>query len=133
MAALENLDPAARLEAILDGQDIEPATRLEYFLKQAAAGGNGGAGGGTAFYINLLGLGPDETGRLDKTYNEIVTAITNEQAIMVKNSAVNYFYVLVSAFQSSQGECRVRLYDMSNQLLKVFVSDNADEQLVEEK
>ena len=34
--ALENLDPVTRLEAILDGADITPVTRLEYFLKQAA-------------------------------------------------------------------------------------------------
>ena len=34
--ALENLDPVTRLEAILDGEDITPVTRLEYFLKQAA-------------------------------------------------------------------------------------------------
>lgn len=40
---LENLEPAVRLEAILDGQDIEPVTRLEYFLKKAAEGGGGGS------------------------------------------------------------------------------------------
>lgn len=45
MAALENLDPAVRIESILDGQDIEPATRLEYFLKKAAEGGGGSSGG----------------------------------------------------------------------------------------
>jgi len=44
-AGLENLEPAVRLEEILDGQDIEPATRLEYFLKKAAEGGGGGVSG----------------------------------------------------------------------------------------
>lgn len=34
--ALENLTPAVRIEEILDGQNIEPVTRLEYFLKQAS-------------------------------------------------------------------------------------------------
>lgn len=34
--ALEDLTPAVRVEAILDGADIDPANRLEYFLKQAA-------------------------------------------------------------------------------------------------
>lgn len=34
--ALEDLNPAVRVEEILDGADIEPATRLEYFLKKAA-------------------------------------------------------------------------------------------------
>lgn len=38
-----SLKPVKRLEMILDGQDIEPVTRLEYFLKKAAEGG-GGAG-----------------------------------------------------------------------------------------
>lgn len=34
--ALEDLTPAVRVEEILDGSDIEPATRLEYFMKKAA-------------------------------------------------------------------------------------------------
>ena len=34
--ALEDLTPAVRTEEILDGADIEPATRLEYFMKKAA-------------------------------------------------------------------------------------------------
>ena len=36
-----------RIDKILDGQDIEPATRLEYFLKKAAEGG----GGGTSVHV----------------------------------------------------------------------------------
>ena len=34
--ALTDLTPAVRGEAILDGADIDPATRLEYFLSKAA-------------------------------------------------------------------------------------------------
>ena len=34
--ALEDLNPAVRVEEILDGGDIVPATRLEYFMKKAA-------------------------------------------------------------------------------------------------
>lgn len=37
--ALENLTPAVRVEAILNGEDIQPATRLEYFLQKAATCG----------------------------------------------------------------------------------------------
>lgn len=33
--ALENLSPIVREERLLAGVDLEPATRLEYFLKQA--------------------------------------------------------------------------------------------------
>lgn len=37
--ALENLSPIVREERLLAGVDLEPATRLEYFLKQAGSGG----------------------------------------------------------------------------------------------
>lgn len=40
--ALENLTPENRVERLLSGADIEPATRLEYFLKQAGSGGGDG-------------------------------------------------------------------------------------------
>lgn len=39
--ALENLTPENRVERLLSGADLEPATRLEYFLKQAGSGGGG--------------------------------------------------------------------------------------------
>lgn len=51
--ALENLDPAVRIEEILDGQDIEPATRLEYFLKKASEGG--GSGGSEIHIVRATG------------------------------------------------------------------------------
>lgn len=35
--ALANLEPSTRIEAILDGAEITPATRMEYFLQKAAA------------------------------------------------------------------------------------------------
>ena len=37
--ALENLEPVTRFEAMLAGADIDPVTRLEYFLKLAATSG----------------------------------------------------------------------------------------------
>lgn len=39
--ALENLSPVVREERLLAGEDLEPANRLEYFLKQAGSGGSG--------------------------------------------------------------------------------------------
>lgn len=36
--ALENLTPENRVERLLSGSDLEPANRLEYFLKQAGSG-----------------------------------------------------------------------------------------------
>lgn len=40
--ALENLTPENRVERLLSGADLDPATRLEYFLKQAGSGGGKG-------------------------------------------------------------------------------------------
>lgn len=37
--ALNNLNPVTRMESILNGDNIEPVTREEYFWKQAASGG----------------------------------------------------------------------------------------------
>ena len=39
--ALENLTPSNRMEAILDGQDIEPSNRKEYFMQKAVSAGGG--------------------------------------------------------------------------------------------
>lgn len=41
--ALSNLTPVTRPEAILDGSEITPVTRREYFLQKAATSGGGGA------------------------------------------------------------------------------------------
>lgn len=49
--ALENLTPIVREEQLLAGEDLEPVTRLEYFLKQA---GSGGGGSGTVEYEPVL-------------------------------------------------------------------------------
>lgn len=35
LRSLSDLDPVTRMEAILDGEDISPATREEYFVKKA--------------------------------------------------------------------------------------------------
>lgn len=49
--ALENLTPENRVERLLSGADLDPATRLEYFLKQA---GSGGGGSGSVEYEPVL-------------------------------------------------------------------------------
>lgn len=49
--ALENLSPIVREERLLAGEDLEPANRLEYFLKQA---GSGGGGSGSVEYEPVL-------------------------------------------------------------------------------
>lgn len=58
--ALEDLNPAVRVEEILDGADIEPATRLEYFMKKAAnevPKPSGSADAGKAVLVNEDGDG----------------------------------------------------------------------------
>lgn len=44
MSLGNDLTPAVREESILNGGDITPATRLEWFLAKAAEGGGGGGG-----------------------------------------------------------------------------------------
>lgn len=44
MSLGNDLTPVVREESILNGEDITPATRLEYFLAKAAEGGGGGGG-----------------------------------------------------------------------------------------
>lgn len=122
--ALENLEPATRIESILDGEDIEPATRLEYFLKQAAAGG----GGGAAFVINVVPSIENVPTHLDKTYNEIAAAITNEQVMSVKLSNANIFFFFLQA-TSAEGVYTVMLYDFTTSKLIVFDSETADGRL----
>ena len=53
MSQEKNLHPITRKEKILDGQDLAPVTRLEYFLKKAATKGEGG-GGGADIYIGTI-------------------------------------------------------------------------------
>jgi hypothetical protein len=39
---MPDMEPITREEKILSGEDLEPITRLEYFLKKASQGGGGG-------------------------------------------------------------------------------------------
>lgn len=71
--ALENLEPATRIESILDGEDIAPATRLEYFLKKASAGGGGGGGGEQSILFASI-IDDGGTMKLDKTWLECKNA-----------------------------------------------------------
>jgi hypothetical protein len=133
MALVENLEPATRIESILDGEDIEPATRLEYFLKQAAAGG----GSGGAFVINrVYGTLGGDPGYLDKSYNEIVAAITNGQAIQVMDIAMQEDYPVYTFYNVcfvSQEGAQSFLVVISDPLTKdvlAYKSETADGQLV---
>lgn len=119
MADTYDLDPAVRIEEILNGDDIEPANRLEYFLKKAAtevpkptsadagkvitvnqdgdgyelAEGGGGGGADSLLVANLVyveGENGEEKNRLDKTWRECRDA----DAIIIRTSTLEPFNFL---------------------------------------
>ena len=55
MSQEKDLHPITRKEKILDGQDLAPVTRLEYFLKKAATKGGGGGSGLPAYSSSDIG------------------------------------------------------------------------------
>ena len=58
--ALENLEPVTRMESILNGDEISPVTREEYFWQKAATSGSGGLPEYTAADVGkVLMLGED--------------------------------------------------------------------------
>lgn len=68
-----SIEPYNRAERILSGEDLEPTTRLEYFMKEAASGGGGGGGGAEKVVFNILD--GEEEGELifadSKTINDV--------------------------------------------------------------
>jgi len=95
--ALENLEPVTRMESILNGDNIEPVTREEYFWQQAATSGSGGlpeytdadvgkvltVGEGRPIwigeYLDVVVTEDPETFicTIHATYNTIATALNN--------------------------------------------------------
>lgn len=50
---MADLKPITRQEKIISGEDIQPITRLEYFLKEYSGGNSGGGSGGGGSSIKL--------------------------------------------------------------------------------
>jgi len=131
--ALENLTPAVRVEAILDGADIDPANRLEYFLKQAAnevpkpvgaedagkvvtvnSAGNGyelASGGGSSdsgvmiVTVTVEGTGLDSHLVADKTFAEIAAAIQAGKVVFCRNRsfAVDNVFMVIAHTDLTNG------------------------------
>lgn len=84
--ALENLTPVVRVEEILNGDNVAPATRLEYFLKKASESSGGGGAEpllvGTTFVDNVI--------TLDKTYKQIRDAILAGSSVVIQMPNVDY-------------------------------------------
>lgn len=98
--ALENLSPVVREERLLAGEDLEPANRLEYFLKQAGSGGsvptpavadtgkvltaNNGAMDWNPRYMFVDTTLSGTTYTCNKTFGEIYEAFTKGLPVFVK-------------------------------------------------
>ena len=78
------LEPITRKEKIIAGEDLQPITRLEKFLKQFGGGGGGGSvpttGAVTTLHINITALNKETmeaTFTADKTPAEMQQASVN--------------------------------------------------------
>ena len=66
------LEAITRQEQIIAGKDLQPVTRMEFFLK--AYGGGGSGGGGGVFRVTLTPTNVENQYSADKTFAEIVAA-----------------------------------------------------------
>ena len=76
------LEPITRQEKIIAGQDLEPITRMEMFLKQYGGGGGGGgsvpaAGGVTTLHINVTAVNMET---MEATFTADKTPVEMQQA-----------------------------------------------------
>ena len=75
------LEPITRQEQIITGKDLQPVTRMEFFLKAYGGGGSGGGGGGiTTLHINVTAVNKETmeaTFTADKTPAEMQQASVN--------------------------------------------------------
>lgn len=96
----DEMTPITRLEGILAGQDIQPITRLEYFLKQYAGGGGSGGGAG-AYVVNTTVSGSTVT--CDKTAAEMFDAFQTGVVLIRIGTGeyINIFTVIAAARDGS--------------------------------
>ena len=79
------LEPITRQEKIIAGQDLEPITRMEMFLKEY--GGSGGGGGASSADVFIIQATPDDTytnAQLDKTAEQIYEAYQSGKYCLVR-------------------------------------------------
>ena len=79
------LEPITRQEKIIAGQDLEPITRMEMFLKEY--GGSGGGGGASSSEVFIIHATLDETytnAQLDKTPEQIYEAYQSGKYCLVR-------------------------------------------------
>ena len=119
--ALEDLNPAVRVEEILDGADIEPATRLEYFMKKAAnevPKPAGSSDAGKVVTVNEDGDGY-ELGEIPSGLPEFTSAdngkvLTIDEGEPKWEAVSGYIYTASSTFQSGiMGLLQTAVTDMA--------------------
>lgn len=71
------LEPITRQEKIIAGKDLQPVTRMEFFLKAYGGGGSGGGGGVTTLHINVTAVNPET---MEATFTADKTTAEMEQA-----------------------------------------------------
>ena len=72
------LEPITRQEKIIAGQDLEPITRMEMFLKQYGGGGSAPAAGGvTTLHINVTAVNMET---MEATFTADKTPVEMQQA-----------------------------------------------------
>lgn len=78
------LEPITRQEKIIAGQDLEPITRMEMFLKNfGGSGGGGGASSADVFIIHATIDETDTNAQLDKTTEQIYEAYQSGKYCLV--------------------------------------------------
>ena len=81
------LEPITRKEKIIAGKDLQPVTRMEFFLKAYGGGGSGGGGGGVLI-VNLTEAPEGGSLVADKTVAEIIAA-ARTQLVFAQYSAAD--------------------------------------------
>ena len=79
------LEAITRQEQIIAGKDLQPVTRMEFFLKAYGGGGSGGGGGGVLI-VNITKNPEDDSLVADKTVADIVAA-ARTQLVFAQYSA----------------------------------------------
>ena len=81
------LEAITRQEQIIAGKDLQPVTRMEFFLKAYGGGGSGG-GGGSVLIVNITKNPEDDSLVADKTVAEIIAAARTQLVFAQYSAAV---------------------------------------------
>lgn len=126
-------EPITREEMFLAkaaGEDVNvpaPITRREKYLAKIAENGGGGGGGGSS---GTMIVHTDQTGTLDKTWQEIFDAMANGTSVYIggaSETAVRYSALVISAV-NDDGFYYLDIFDFTanSSSDSAFATDSAD-------